>query len=253
VDVEQFVPTDAAHDHLCDYHHIDADGERDNPLSESNAHWWWNNLIGNAASDAFKGKPVTVTGNLVLREGPEEVRVAPDVMVVPVVLPEHQRSYRPGLDGPPPMACVEVLSRSNKPGDIERRGKRMMDLGCDEVYVVDVEKPAVTQLVLDAAGDAVHVDVMGKFLPGLGIIFARTHTDDRLAVCCPGGRLATPDLNPWSELRTETQRADEQTMRADTEAQRADTEAQRADTAEARAMALAAKLRELGIDPDAVT
>jgi|HubBroStandDraft_6_1064221.scaffolds.fasta_scaffold1562632_1 hypothetical protein len=39
--------------------------------------------------------------------------------------------------------------------------------------------------------------------------------------------------------------------RADAEAQRAETAEQRAETAEQRAEALAAKLRSMGIDPDA--
>lgn len=50
---------------------------------------------------------------------------------------------------------------------------------------------------------------------------------------------------------TEAQRADTEAQRADTEAQRADTEAQRANTETQRAQVLAAKLRALGVDPDA--
>jgi Uma2 family endonuclease len=48
----------------------------------------------------------------------------------------------------------------------------------------------------------------------------------------------------------EAQRADTEARRADTEARRADAEAQRADAEAQRAVLLAAKLRELGIDPE---
>jgi Uma2 family endonuclease len=48
------------------------------------------------------------------------------------------------------------------------------------------------------------------------------------------------------------QRADTERQRADTERQRADTERQRADTERQRAEKLAAKLRELGVNPDEI-
>ena len=48
----------------------------------------------------------------------------------------------------------------------------------------------------------------------------------------------------------ERQRADQETQRAEQESQRADQETQRADQETQRAQRLAAKLRELGVDPD---
>ena len=50
----------------------------------------------------------------------------------------------------------------------------------------------------------------------------------------------------------ERERADAQQQRADTQQQRADTQQQRADTQQQRAERLAARLKELGIDPDTV-
>ena len=51
---------------------------------------------------------------------------------------------------------------------------------------------------------------------------------------------------------TEAQRAETEAQRAETEAQRAETEAQRAETEAQRAQRFAAKLRELGIDPESL-
>ena len=51
---------------------------------------------------------------------------------------------------------------------------------------------------------------------------------------------------------TEQQRADTERQRADTEQQRADTEQQRADTERQRADRLAAKLKDLGVNPEQV-
>lgn len=50
----------------------------------------------------------------------------------------------------------------------------------------------------------------------------------------------------------EAQRADRETLRADREAQRAEQEAQRAEQERKRAEQFAAKLRELGVDPETI-
>jgi hypothetical protein len=47
-----------------------------------------------------------------------------------------------------------------------------------------------------------------------------------------------------------SEQADQESQRADQESQRADQESQRADQESQRAQRLAAKLRELGVDPD---
>jgi len=56
----------------------------------------------------------------------------------------------------------------------------------------------------------------------------------------------------WSseQAEQERQRADQESQRAEQERQRADQESQRADQEKQRAQRLAAKLRELGVDPD---
>ena len=66
-----------------------------------------------------------------------------------------------------------------------------------------------------------------------------------------------PWLRVWDSdgnlLPTDQERADTEAERANAEAERADAEANRADTQSQRAELLAAKLRELGIDPDEIT
>jgi Putative restriction endonuclease len=65
-----------------------------------------------------------------------------------------------------------------------------------------------------------------------------------------------PWLRWWDSvgnlLPTGDERADQEMQRADQEMQRADQEMQRADQETQRAERLAAKLRELGVDPDEV-
>ena len=70
-----------------------------------------------------------------------------------------------------------------------------------------------------------------------------------------GVLLATgPEAKAQEQQHTEQerQRAEQESQRADQERQRAEQESQRADQERQRAELLAAKLRELGIDPDAI-
>ncbi|BCL36447.1 Uma2 family endonuclease [Nostoc sp. MS1] len=59
-------------------------------------------------------------------------------------------------------------------------------------------------------------------------------------------------LTPEELAQQETQRAEQEAQRAEQEAQRAEQEAQRAEQERQRAERLAAKLRELNIDPDSL-
>jgi hypothetical protein len=194
---------------MADYPHID----ENNPVSESPDHWAWGSFIGSAVGDGLAGRNVAVMGNVILHTGDGQPRVAPDVLVVPGPLRPKLLSYRPGVDGPPPIACVEILSRSNTQADIERRGRRMLAVGAGEVYVVDIERAEVTQLV-ERDGDLVQVDVLGRHLPGLGFMFVREEGGS-LALCCPGGKLRRVDDNPWLAVRAEQHRADVEQRRAD--------------------------------------
>jgi hypothetical protein len=217
---------------MADYPHID----ENNPVSESPDHWAWGSFIGSAVGDGLAERNVAVMGNVILHTGEGQPRVAPDVMVVPGPLRPGLLSYRPGVDGPPPIACVEILSRSNTQADIERRGRRMLAAGAGEVYVVDIELAEVTELI-ERDGDLVQVDVLGRHLPGLGFMFVREEGGS-LALCCPGGQLRRVHDNPWLAVRAEQHRGN-------AEQQRADAEQQRADAAEREAEALRAELRRL--------
>jgi hypothetical protein len=59
-------------------------------------------------------------------------------------------------------------------------------------------------------------------------------------------------LTPEEIAEQETQRAEQETQRVEQQAQRAEQQAQRAEQETQRAERLAAKLRELNIDPDTI-
>ena len=73
--------------------------------------------------------------------------------------------------------------------------------------------------------------------------------DNKLRYFTPEGQLVP---TPEELAQQEAQRADQEAQRADQEAQRAEQEAQRAEQEVQRAERLAAKLRELNIDPDSL-
>ncbi len=65
--------------------------------------------------------------------------------------------------------------------------------------------------------------------------------------------LRKPDGEPFLSYLELDQLVNEERQRANTQEQRANTQEQRANTQEQRANALAAKLRELGINPEEVS
>ncbi|MFN9649126.1 MAG: hypothetical protein ACK58Z_11665, partial [Pseudanabaena sp.] len=67
-----------------------------------------------------------------------------------------------------------------------------------------------------------------------------------------GALVLLPEEAAQQRAETEAQRAEAEAQRAEIEAQRAETEAQRAETERLRAERLAARLRELGEDPDSL-
>ncbi len=88
----------------------------------------------------------------------------------------------------------------------------------------------------------------------LGLYLGVDH--EQLRFFTPAGeRVPTPEesaMQAQQQLGTERQRANAAQQRADTERQRADAAQQRADAEQQRNAVLAAKLRELGIDPEAL-
>jgi hypothetical protein len=72
----------------------------------------------------------------------------------------------------------------------------------------------------------------------------------RFQLAQPELLLYYPDGQPFTSYNQERQRAETERQRAETERQRAETERQRAETERQRAERLAAKLRELNINPE---
>jgi Uma2 family endonuclease len=207
----------------------------------------------------------TVNGKTVVK--------APDWLMVPQVNPVAagviRRSYTPQLEGDPVAIVMEFLS-DDEAGELSVRstypyGKLYFyeQILCIPTYVTFDPYTVTLEVRQLTNGQYVHQkpNATGHFwIPEVNLWLG----------IWPGARLNMPahwlrwwdiqgTLLPWAseqvdavqqQLVAEKQRAETEKQRAETEKQRAETEKQRADDAVQKASLLAAKLRDLGIDPE---
>ena len=171
-------------------------------------------------------------------EGKPKRRAAPDVYVV-FGRPKGRRgSFKQWEEGGVPLTVVfEVLSPGNRTKEMIRKFKFYDRYGVEEYYVIDPDDHTFAAYhrgrhrLLEVRTNG------GLVSPRLGVRF-EWHPGFDVAITYPDGKPFLT-IEEIGEARDRAER-------------RAGAEADRATAAEAKAAALAAKLRELGIDPDAV-
>ncbi|MGF1498440.1 MAG: Uma2 family endonuclease [Elainellaceae cyanobacterium] len=213
----------------------DSDGR---PMADNTRQFRWIVTIKENLEILFAEQPdVFVAGDLLWYpvEGSNRLCQAPDVMVV-FGRPKGDRgSYQQWKeDGIPPQVVFEILSPGNTLSEMTRKLLFYIQHGVEEYYQYDPDR---NELVGSQRTEATLMeipDLQGWVSPRLGIRFELG--DETLAIYTPDGdRFLTP-----TELAQQRDQAREQ---AAAERQRAEEERQRADR-------LAARLRELGVDPD---
>ena len=201
---------------------------------------------------------VYVIANMLMyyRKGdPKSVKV-PDVMVVKGVGKQVHRIFKIWEEKTAPSVIFEITSKSTASEDISKTAL-YTSLGVREYFL------------FDPLGDYIEKNLMGFRMDGIncrpidpdenGNLFSE---ELGLTLKREGTRLCLTDPetgSPVPSLDTEGRRADEQTRRAEEAEIRAEEEARRAKEAEERAeeearkaARLAAKLQEMGIDPESV-
>jgi Uma2 family endonuclease len=219
----------------------DNDGQ---PMSDNTKQFRWIVTIKENLELLYAQDPnVFVAGDLLWYpvEGNNTIRQAPNIMVV-LGRPKGDRgSYQQWKEeGIPPQVAFEILSPGNRLGEMHRKLRFYEQYGVTEYYVYDPDR-------VDFAG-WIRTDDRLESLeephdwisPLLGIRFQLE--PDTLQIYRPDGQM----FLSFVDLDLRRQAAEQ---RADTAEQRANTAEQRADTAEQQAQKLAAKLKELGIDP----
>ncbi len=143
-----------------------------------------------------------------------------------------------------PLLLIEVVGKDRRADYILKRGE-YEQANVPEYCIVDpTENRQRVRVIAVPEGDEVYSQV--DYLPG----------EDMVSVVFPNLRLSVSEIlcPPLVEglIKEEQARLLELGQQAATERQRADDERQRADDERQRAEKLAARLRELGVDPDFV-
>lgn len=234
----------------------DSDGQ---PLAENTLQYQWIVMIQGNLDLLFRHQPdVFVAGdNLIYPvEGHPEIRMAPDIYVAFGRPKGHRGSYRVWEEaGIFPQVVFEILSPGNRAREMQLKLEFYERHGAEEYYVYD---PDHNRLVgYRRVGDRLVVipDMVNFVSPRLGIRFE--YAPEELVITTPAGErfLTFMELGEQAEearkrVEDERARANRERTRANQEARRVEQEAHRATLAEEKAARLAARLRELGLDPE---
>jgi Uma2 family endonuclease len=230
----------------------DSDGR---PMADNTLQYEWISTIKWNLEHLFAGEPeVFVAGdNLIYPVGDDAtIRAAPDVYVAFGRPKGYRGSYKVWEeDGVFPQVIFEVWSPGNEWKDMEEKRQFYEKYGALEYYVIYPQFPAHAEGWWRESGALVRTKETNGFVsPRLGVRFHFLRGE--VTLYGPNGE---PFRNPAqiaAERDRERQRAEQEKQRADEETRQKEAERQRAQQEKQRAEKLAAKLRELGVDPDAV-
>ncbi|MBW4483155.1 MAG: Uma2 family endonuclease [Tildeniella torsiva UHER 1998/13D] len=251
----------------------DADGQ---PMTESDATRDYLIYCVEVLRLYFKSRPnVYVSGNLFIyyEEGNPKAAVSPDVFVIFGVSNRQRRSYKTWQeDGKLPNFVLEITSRTTKRQDEDEKPRLYASLGVEEYFQYD---PTADYLNPQLRGSQL---IDGSYQPltlnatpeGIPFIHSRVLGLD-LQLHSPYAGLGIAPLpkalrfyDPTTTTKLLNREEVEQVREAleqenelmqqerDTAQQERDAAQQERDAAQQRAAALAARLRELGIDPEEI-
>jgi Uma2 family endonuclease len=221
----------------------DSDGQ---PMSDNTKQFYWIVLIKENLEILFADDPqVFVAGDLLWYpvQGRPDVRVAPDVIVA-FGRPKGDRgSYKQWEEGNiTPQVVFEILSPGNTVLEMSKKLLFYEHYGIQEYYLYDPDQDVLGGFIRGDENTLEAVDELQSWIsPRLGIRFELT--DSGLVVFQPSGK---PFLSPV-EL---SQLAIQEEKRAEVALLQAEAAQTKAEAAQAQVTRLAARLRELGIDPE---
>lgn len=214
------------------------------PLSNDTEHLKWITFLKNGLEEWFGDRTdVFVAADLLWYpvEGRPDISKAPDVMVVLDHPAGERMSYQQWKENNRcPNVVFEFISKSNTADEMMDKLDFYSDMGCEEFFIYDYRRGKFNAFRRNG-GNCLQKKVAeadGSWLSKtLGMTFGLDEKG-RLWVRRPDGKL-------METQRQLAHRAEQESKRAEAETKRAEAESQRAER-------LAAKLRELGFDPDAV-
>jgi Uma2 family endonuclease len=234
----------------------DSDGE---PMAENTLQYQWIVTIQGNLDDQYRNDAnVFVAGDLLWYavEGQPTHRVAPEVFVAFGRPKGYRGSYKQWREGGvAPQVIFEILSPGNRPDAMGRKLEFYRNHNVDEYYIYDPDNNDLLGY-LRTDGELQPIARMhGWVSPRLGIRFDMSGPE--LVIWRPDGQRFLTFLEMAAareEAQELAQQAQERAQQAQEHAQQAqismDQERRQRELAEARAERLAARLRELGIDPE---
>jgi Uma2 family endonuclease len=222
----------------------DSDGQ---PMSDNTLQFRWIVTIEGGLEAIYRDDPnVFVAGDLLWYpvERKPTIRKAPDVMVV-FGRPKGDRgSYMQWEEnGIAPQVVFEILSPGNRAGEMETKFQFYERYGVEEYYIYDPDRGDLVGWLRVGQTLEQIPDMNGFESPRLKIRFQPGEGPNNLKIIGPDGEPFATYLEVIAQREAERQRADDERQRADDERRLAEAERQRADR-------LAARLRELGVEPD---
>ncbi len=250
------------------------------PMSDNTRQFEWITTVQGGIDALFWHDPdVMVAGDCLWYpvEGDNKIRIAPDTMVIFGRPKGHRGSYIQHREaGVGVQVVFEVLSRGNRAGEMRQKLAFYERYGVEEYYILDPDHARHKGYL--RVGDQLQPipDLFGWTSPRLGVRFEMAR---ELRIIGPDGRPFEPYVKVIKQREQAERRADEERERADEERERAveereradeergraveereradeereraDEERERADAATLRAEQLLARLRSLGLEPEA--
>jgi Uma2 family endonuclease len=223
-------------------------------MSDNTSQFKWIVIIKEGLEAVFRHDPnVFVAGDLLWYavEGEPTIRTAPDAMVV-FGRPKGERgSYMQWEEeGIAPQVVFEVRSPGNRFGKMLRKFQFYERYGVQEYYIYDPADGSLEGWRRTGSQLEEVPEMAGFVSPLLRIRFEPGEGPNNLQIIGPDGKRFMTYVELIEHLEAADRRAEEQTQLAQAERQRAEAERQRAEEQAQRADRYAARLRDLGIEPE---
>ncbi|MEN9230904.1 MAG: Uma2 family endonuclease [Thermostichus sp. DG02_5_bins_236] len=226
----------------------ESDGQ---PMADNTKQFRWIVRVKEGIEYWMRHRPdVFVAGDLLWYpvKGDPSIRMAPDVMVV-FGRPKGDRgSYLQWREeGIPPQVVFEILSPGNRFSQKLRFYERY---GVEEYYIYDPDRGTLEGFIRQGENLVEIQTMQGWRSPYLGIFFDLV--DGELQLTYPDGQPFIDFSEALEQAAQARQQAEQERQRAVQAQQEAEQERQRTAQERERANRLAERLRQMGLDPDAV-
>ncbi|MEG3834961.1 Uma2 family endonuclease [Microcoleus sp. AT8-B1] len=224
------------------------------PMAESTIQYELIVKIKEGCESLFKDDPnIFVAADLLWYpvEGKPEISQAPDTMVI-FGRPKGDRlsyiQYREDNIGP--QVVFEIRSHNDSNTKMNKKLSFYQRYGVEEYYLYDPQRNELEGWQRIEGNLEVIEPMEGWISPRLGVRFELV--EDGLEIYRPNGEKFLSYAELEEERLLDRQRLQQESQRAEQANQRAEQADQRAEQANQIAQRLAAKLRELNIDPDSI-